>query len=185
VIFVDTSFWIATNLPRDAHHTDAQRLLHLHRMQQLTTTNHVLGETWTFIQRRASHADAVAFLDRALASPRLSIVHVSRKLEDVALAWLRRHDERRYSFVDATSFALMRSLKIKDALVFDTDFSAAGFRELRPWSPGHHSVQAPAVGDALQLVLAGILEHEAGARDQVPHGRGDPHIEGLCELHDG
>jgi len=131
VIFVDTSFWIATNLPQDAHHQMAQRLLREHGAQQLTTTNHVLGETWTFIRRRARHADAVRFLDRAAASPRLSVVHVSEELEDTAIRWLRRHDERRYSFVDATSFALMRSLKIKDAFAFDADFTAAGFRELR------------------------------------------------------
>ena len=131
MIFVDTSFWIATNLPRDAHHPTARRLLQEHREDQLATTNHVLGETWTFIRRRATHEDAVGFLDRAGASPRLSIVHVSPELEEVALRWLRRHDERRYSFVDATSFALMRSMKIKDALAFDTDFTAAGFRELR------------------------------------------------------
>ena len=55
---------------------------------------------------------------------------VSEELEEEAL--LRRHDERAYSFVDATSFALMRSLKIRDALAFDEDFSAAGFIELRP-----------------------------------------------------
>jgi predicted nucleic acid-binding protein len=47
------------------------------------------------------------------------------------LRWLRRHDEREYSFVDATSFALMRSLRIREALAFDGDFTAAGFRELR------------------------------------------------------
>jgi len=57
------------------------------------------------------------------------MVHVPSEVEDVALSWLRRHDERRYSFVDATSFALMRSMKIKDALAFDGDFTAAGFRE--------------------------------------------------------
>jgi predicted nucleic acid-binding protein len=131
VIFVDTSFWIATNLPRDGQHQVAQQLLREHRESHLATTNHVLGETWTFIRHRANHADAVRFLDRAAASPRLSIVHVSPELEEMALAWLRRHDERRYSFVDATSFALMRSMKIKDALAFDGDFSAAGFRELR------------------------------------------------------
>ena len=131
MIFVDTSFWIATNLPRDAHHPVAQRLLGEHRADQLTTSNHVIGETWTFIRRRAGHADAMRFLDRAVASPRLSIVHMPHEMEEVALAWLRRHDERRYSFVDATSFALMRSLKIKDALAFDGDFTAAGFRELR------------------------------------------------------
>lgn len=44
----------------------------------------------------------------------------------------RTHDERPYSFVDATSFALMRSLKIRQALAFDGDFTAAGFVELRP-----------------------------------------------------
>ncbi|HSH33844.1 MAG TPA: VapC toxin family PIN domain ribonuclease, partial [Actinomycetota bacterium] len=35
-------------------------------------------------------------------------------------------------FVDATSFALMRALKIRRALAFDGDFTAAGFTELRP-----------------------------------------------------
>ena len=39
---------------------------------------------------------------------------------------LRRHDEREYSFVDATSFVLMRLLRIRAALAFDGDFSAAG-----------------------------------------------------------
>jgi predicted nucleic acid-binding protein len=132
VIFVDTSFFIATSLPRDRRHADARSLVQQHEGDQLATTNHVLGETWTFIRNRASHADAVGFLDKAGSSPRLSVVHVSPELEEAAVVWLRRHDERPYSFVDATSFAVMRSLKIKDALAFDGDFGAAGFQELRP-----------------------------------------------------
>ncbi len=43
-----------------------------------------------------------------------------------------RHDERAYSFVDATSFATMRRLRLSEALAFDEDFSAAGFIEVRP-----------------------------------------------------
>jgi predicted nucleic acid-binding protein len=73
----------------------------------------------------------VRFLDRLERTKRLQIVTVTPEIEGQALAWLRRHGERRYSFVDATSFLLMRSLRIRDALAFDGDFSAAGFTELR------------------------------------------------------
>jgi len=56
---------------------------------------------------------------------------VSRQLEEEAWRWLRGRDEREYSFVDATSFAVLRSLPIREALAFDGDFAAAGFSELR------------------------------------------------------
>jgi predicted nucleic acid-binding protein len=54
LIFVDTSFLIATNLLRDRRHADARSLMQEHEGDQLATTNHVLGETWTFIRNRAS-----------------------------------------------------------------------------------------------------------------------------------
>jgi predicted nucleic acid-binding protein len=57
------------------------------------------------------------------------------EVEEDALRWLRRHDERDYSFVDATSFATMRSMRIRRALAFDGDFEAAGFQELRAARP--------------------------------------------------
>jgi predicted nucleic acid-binding protein len=95
------------------------------------TTNHVRGETWTFLRRRAGYRSAVHFLDLVQHTPRLRVEFVDEKLEREALRWLRRHDERPYSFVDATSFALMKRLRIKEALAFDGDFAAAGFVELR------------------------------------------------------
>lgn len=58
--------------------------------------------------------------------------HVEDATEREAWAWLRRHDERVYSFVDATSFATMRQLGLTETLAFDGDFSAAGFVEARP-----------------------------------------------------
>ncbi len=62
----------------------------------------------------------------------VQVIRVSEELEDEALRWLRQHDEREYSFVDATSFAFMRAKGIEEALAFDGDFAAAGFTELRP-----------------------------------------------------
>lgn len=97
----------------------------------LVTSNHVRGETWTLLLRRLWHEAAVRFLDRVESSEALKVEFVSERLEAEAIAWLRRHDERSYSFVDATSFALMRSLRIREALAFDDDFEAAGFVTLR------------------------------------------------------
>jgi predicted nucleic acid-binding protein len=132
VIFVGTSFWVALRNGRDPHHADAATLLEGHANSTLLTTNHVRGETWAFLRRRAGHASAVSFLDAVDASPRVRIEPVDADAESVALAWLRVRDEREYSFVDATSFAVMRALRITDALAFDGDFTAAGFNELRP-----------------------------------------------------
>jgi predicted nucleic acid-binding protein len=92
----------------------------------------VRGETWTFLRRRLGYPAAVGFLDSLSRSPRCEVTRVSPELDTQALTWLRQRDEREYSYVDATSFALMRQLRIDHALAFDGDFSAAGFVELRP-----------------------------------------------------
>ena len=128
--FVDTSYWVALRLRRDANHETALRLWA--PGQALLTTNLVVGETWTFLRRRDGHPSAVAFLDAVGAAPWLTVETVGEPLELEAWAWLRRHDERSYSFVDATSFALMRRERLREALAFDGDFTAAGFIEVRP-----------------------------------------------------
>jgi predicted nucleic acid-binding protein len=127
VIFVDTSFWVALRNGRDDHHGEAVQLLDLHADAGLVTSNLVRGETWTFLRRRAGHASAVGFLDDLARSPRVRILTVTPEHEADALRWLRRHDERAYSFVDSTTFVLMRGLRIRSALAFDRDFEPAGF----------------------------------------------------------
>jgi predicted nucleic acid-binding protein len=131
MIFVDTSAWVALTMRRDDRHRDVTTLFRRHAQEPMLTTNHVCGETWTFLTHRGGHAVALAFLDRVESSERLEIVFVGRELEREAFGWLRRRDEREYSFVDATSFAVMRARGISGALAFDGDFAAAGFSELR------------------------------------------------------
>lgn len=132
MIFVDTSFWVALRNRRDRHHEAARQLFGELASASLVTSNQIRGETWTYLRRKAGHTAAVAFLDSVSRSPRVEILFVTEKQEDAALEWLRRHDEREYSFVDATSFVLMKARRISEALTFDGDFDAAGFVELRP-----------------------------------------------------
>ena len=131
MVFVDSSFWIAATYRRDQRHQEAIRLFEQWSNQELITSNHVVGETWTFLRRRADHSTSLRFLDSIQRSPRVRTRRITEELEAEAWRWLRRHDERPYSFVDATSFALMRILGVRNALAFDGDFAAAGFRELR------------------------------------------------------
>jgi len=103
--------------------------------EQVLTTNLIVGETWTFLRRKDNHRTSVGFLDRVevLKSARRLTVHtVTGDEESRAWRWLRRHDEREYSFVDATSFDVMRVRRLREALAFDNDFAAAGFIEIRP-----------------------------------------------------
>jgi predicted nucleic acid-binding protein len=99
------------------------------------TTNLVVGETWTFLRRKGGHASGVGFLDRVdtlAAEGRLVVHRVNEDQEVAAWEWLRRHDDRVYSFIDATSFRVMTDRRLREALAFDQDFAAAGFTEVVP-----------------------------------------------------
>jgi predicted nucleic acid-binding protein len=135
VKFADTGWWVAWALPGDARHQAALGMLSgLGRTEQVLTTNLVVGESWTFLRRRDSHQSAVALLDRVdrlIQDDRLVVHRVTEAQEAAAWEWLRKHDEREYSFVDATSFRVMRDRRLREALAFDHDFAAAGFIEAR------------------------------------------------------
>ena len=126
--FADTSFWIGLQVARDHRHVDATRLWQQDQ-SPVRTSNLVLGETWTWLRRRAGHSAAVRFLDQVGQSNRVSVAVVDDAIDERAWAWLRLRDERTYSYVDATSFEIMRRERINEALAFDGDFTAAGTTE--------------------------------------------------------
>lgn len=127
--FADTSFWFARHVTADRNHPVARRI---HPAPAVITTELVLGETWTLVNRRVGHAAAVAGVRAIRRLPGVSIEPALGRDHELAWQWLERHDERELSFVDAVSFAVMRRLRITEALAFDGDFAAAGFVEVRP-----------------------------------------------------
>lgn len=129
--FADTSFWVGLRIARDGRHADAAALWRQDR-GPVRTSSLVMGETWTWLRRRAGHAAALRFIEMIEQSARVSVAAVDDSIDERAWQWLRRHDERPYSYVDATSFEIMRRERISEALAFDGDFAAAGFVEARP-----------------------------------------------------
>ena len=148
MIFVDTSFWIARFLPRDGRHGDAAASEASQRARLVTSTNTCSarrGRSSASVRDTGSRCPGST---RCWARSPVAVERVDDELEAEAWAWLRVHDERPYSFVDATSFALMRRKRITDALAFGGDFAAAGFNEAAPvalFPHGRYGHLAPTV----------------------------------------
>jgi uncharacterized protein len=128
-IFVDTGAWFAAQVVDDAHHEEAASALKclIALPIVLVTTNHVVGETYTLLRVTRGYDACRRFLESLDQTTRLERIFLSHDLERRAFAILDRYRDHDFSFVDATSFALMRVEHIRHAFAFDSHFVAAGF----------------------------------------------------------
>jgi len=127
-LFVDSSAWYAVADRDDPYHDQAASFLaeSLSTYARLITTNHVVGESYTLIRMRLGHTAAQQFLKSLEQTHRLQRVFVVEDQEEAAFALLRRYDDQDFSFVDATSFVVMKALGLRDAFAFDRHFATAG-----------------------------------------------------------
>jgi len=130
-VWVDTSGIYAV-LDRDDTNHERARIAWQNLIEKdtaLVTTNYVLVETFALIQRRLGLAAL-----RTFCADCLPLVHThSVEGEDhvAALAAVMAANERALSFVDTTSFQVMRRLGVREAFAFDGHFATHGF-ELVP-----------------------------------------------------
>lgn len=128
-IFVDTGAWFAAQVVGDDQHEPAARALRdlLSLPIGLVTTSHIVGETYTLLRVTRGHAACRRFLESLDQTTRLERIFVDHALERRAYALLERYRDHEFSFVDATSFVVMRGERIRHAFAFDAHFATAGF----------------------------------------------------------
>ena len=128
-VFVDTGAWVALQDADDRHHRAAASALPpiLLSCKSLVTSNQVIGETYTYLRATSGYPQARRFLDGIAATAKLERLFVTEALEREAFQILHRYTEHPFSFVDATSFALMRQERLRYAFAFDAHFTIAGF----------------------------------------------------------
>jgi predicted nucleic acid-binding protein len=131
-IFVDTSGWMACADVSDAAHLQVRtaRDAALRDGRLLLTTDFVADETLTLIRLRLGLDAARAWLRQVEDSPRLRWERIDEKRFERSRELFFRFHDKEYSFTDCTSFALMRELKLTDALATDRHFRQAGFQSL-------------------------------------------------------
>jgi predicted nucleic acid-binding protein len=128
-VFVDTGAWFAVQASDDEYHEDAVAALQAlsDGAASLVTTNHVVGETYTLLRAVSGSRAAATFLEAVHAAPRLERIFVTEETERRAFVLLARFQDHDFSFVDGTSFAVMRAQRIRHAFAFDSHFATAGF----------------------------------------------------------
>jgi predicted nucleic acid-binding protein len=87
----------------------------------------VVIETHALIVNRShgGRANALAFLD-AIEGGGCQVERVGESDETRAVALLRAHEDKTYSFCDALSFVVMERLNIPEAIAFDRHFAEYG-----------------------------------------------------------
>jgi predicted nucleic acid-binding protein len=129
---VDTSGWYALIDRNDAGHAQSRvavdRLLAKGRI--LVTTDYIVDESATLTKARAGPHAAGRLLDLLRSSRLLEWEWIGAERFDRAEALFRKHRDQGFSFTDCTSFALMRELRLTEALTADAHFTTAGFRAL-------------------------------------------------------
>ena len=132
-VLIDSSAFYATLVPRDTHHLAGLAILK--RLQsetfQVITTNFVVAETHSLLLNRMGRDRAFTFLNTIDAGA-TAIVSILPDDEIRARDIIRRYDDKAFSLVDATCFAVMERLQIPAAFTFDRNFSQYGMNVLRP-----------------------------------------------------
>ncbi len=127
-LFVDTSAYFALTDKRDANHEAAVRVIHqfIREHVELLTTNYIVAETHTLLLNRIGHTTALKVIE-ALYKSQTRIYRVREAEERKALDIIRLYTDKKFSLVDAISFATMERFHVTQAFAFDHHFAQYGF----------------------------------------------------------
>jgi predicted nucleic acid-binding protein len=128
-VFVDTSGWYAYARADEPAHGAVRKALEDWE-GRLVTTDYVFDEIVTLARVRLGFAHA-ARIGETLLDP--AVVELIRLLpEDFEDAWelFRKNRDKKWSFTDCSSFAVMRRLRLSAAVATDRHFQQAGFETL-------------------------------------------------------
>jgi predicted nucleic acid-binding protein len=126
-LFVDTSGWAYLVDRHDPLHVDVRTIYQHAAAQQrlLVTTNYVLAELVALLSSRSRipRQQIFPFVDALKAAPHVEIIHINAELDAEAWKLLKARMDKNWSLVDASSFVIMTTYSMKEALTTDHHFT--------------------------------------------------------------
>lgn len=93
-------------------------------------TDYIFDELLTALTGRISRAKAIEY-SRLFPPNQVELTFIDIDDFNQAKALFEHYRDKRWSFTDCTSFALMKRRGITEALAFDRHFTQAGFKSVR------------------------------------------------------
>jgi uncharacterized protein len=127
-VFIDTGAFVALRNRAEREHEAARAALStlVSERVPLLTSNYVFAETYTALLMRVGREEAIAWGRRFHAGDAIELIRVDEPVEEDAWSILEAHTDKRWSYVDATSFALIEREGISEAFAFDRHFAQRG-----------------------------------------------------------
>jgi predicted nucleic acid-binding protein len=134
---VDTSAHYALVDENDRHHEEAMKFAEELSRQRIiwVVTNFIIAETYGLMLLKLGRHIAINFLEHLLRSVEDGTTYIVRVTEaDEERAWeiLETYADQDFSYVDATTFAVMERLNLDRAFAFDRHFETFRLRGRRP-----------------------------------------------------
>lgn len=128
-MFVDTSAYFAAVNRRDVHHEAVSRTMTqaVKAGVRFVTTNFILAELHALLLTRVNRHVAARVLAEIDASELTTIVRVSAYDERRARTIIFEYSDKDFSLTDATSFAVMERLRVRQAFTLDHNYSQFGW----------------------------------------------------------
>ncbi|ODS34009.1 MAG: Ribonuclease VapC20 [Candidatus Scalindua rubra] len=122
-VFIDTSAFCALAIPKDRHNIRAKSIYKQlkERRTMFYTSDYILDEVYTLLKTRGSYRTSIKFMDR-IDKSHIIIHRVTEKVEEDTKSIFRRFEDKKLSFTDCTSFALINQLGIEAVFAFDKHF---------------------------------------------------------------
>lgn len=132
-VFFDTWGWVSLAHKNDSHHKNVSSFFRnfITHNGIPVTTDLILAETITILRARTNIDGCHIFIDTLLTSADEGGILLARiTKERWEKAWKlckKYHDKPYISFVDFTSFVVMKELNIREVLSGDSHFEEVGF----------------------------------------------------------
>ena len=124
-VFIDTGAFMAYRNEKDAYHGEAVNLLRRALKREfgtIFTTDYVYDETMTLVMVRTGNKNVAKDISDVMLSPRIEMMLIDDTVLNKARELFFRLFDKRISFTDATTMAVMQQEHIGKIITFDSHF---------------------------------------------------------------